>query len=124
MHIVWVASGLEGFLGPLPHNVSAECFAQFLVSKEAIRSRPLAMWVRLDEWLSSGLFCSSARSPDSLQRAVFGPACECMTDKYVAIAFEHLWSFIFSGNPIDHVVEDPCEIYDCSMFMAPKRTWT
>lgn len=121
MHFVHVASGLEEFLGPLPFNVTAECFAQFLVTREAIRSKPLAMWLRLDQWLSSGTYCWTERASDSLSRTLLGPACECLPEKQVAIALEFMWSFIFSGIAEERIITDACEIYDCARFDAPRR---
>ena len=123
MHSVFVASGLEDFLGPMPFNISAESYAQFLVTRDAIHRGPLQMWRRLDEWLSGGIYCSSARSPGSLSNALLGPACECMSDKEVAMEMEWLWLFIFSGASSDHIIKDSCEIYDCIAHAIPPRVY-
>ena len=121
MHNVYVASGLEVFLGPLPFKLVVEFSAQFLVTRDAIRGGPLLMWRRLDEWLSAGSYCFAERAPSSLSTAILGPSCKCMTDKDVAIAFEYLWSFIFSGASSDHIAVDSCEIYDCAGHVVPPR---
>jgi hypothetical protein len=68
-------SGAAEFTG-VPDRVASYCCASFLASRDGIRSRPLAMWERIDAWLASGKYGGG------------------LDDKLAAMAMEHAWAFL------------------------------
>ena len=99
---VWKVAKLEQFLGPMPDRFAAYCCAQFLVSRSQIQRRSKAFWNHVDQWLSSGDY-------------------DGINGKTVAVAFEHIWAYLFTGLQEEPRIQHPCEIFDCSIYKGPKK---
>lgn len=77
-------------LGPLPEYVHAPCCAEFLASKERIRSRPLSFYQTCLAWVE-----------------------EASSDRYWAgRIFEYVWHMIF-GEPAMYYAPGKCELLYC-----------
>ena len=70
---------------PIPEALSQPCCAQFAVSRERIRSKPLSQYMFFRDWL--------LRTP--------------LTDYYSGRIWEYLWQYVFTGKsvlcPAEHV---------------------
>lgn len=83
-------------LGPKPSNVSVTCCAQFAVTREAIRRRPLAFWVNY-------------RRPLERDLEEYVPIWGPQTNSYsIGICYEKLWHMVFGKPAIHCPKEDYC----------------
>jgi hypothetical protein len=97
--------GLPAWLGPFPRDFYMFCCVQYLLSRDLIRSRPLAMWRAIDDFLSAGDY--SAVDP------------EFNSDKFVATAMEQMWHWILTGEPKEHRFRNACDVLDCTVWQGP-----
>jgi hypothetical protein len=97
---VWHNASIEEFLGPRPPILGIYCCAQFVVGSVHILRHPLEMWQRLDAYLSSGEY--------------YG-----IPEKFVAIALEHSWVFLFTGWPFEPEPQTICDVLDCAVWRGP-----
>lgn len=83
-------------MGPPPTNVSVPCCAQFAVTREAIRSRPLAFW-------------RAYRRPIERDLDEYKPTWGPNTNSYlVGICYEKLWHMVFGKESVYCPAEDYC----------------
>lgn len=83
---------LGHWLGEMPDRIQGPCCAEFIVSRERVRSRPLEFYIEAKKWLTS---------------------TDTLTPLQLSYVFEYSWHYIFTGQPI--VVQPQhqclCELY-------------